>query len=233
MTLEEFEARYPRALSPAAQRVCRRGILFMKRNRDGIHDAAHVFSLLNRLHGFLQSGEKEAQSVNIEIMALSVCWHDAWRAGRTPGSYLMLIFESWWDGWGSFFLFLRETKHAGLDPSSRAGAAYAIRKHAATLLPRASKESRLMHDIDILDAFSYARAKRTLEGFLATYRVSMSAAFIRFGASFLRWWLKTNTERSLYTEWAKRRFRIISPPFIAAVRDFLEQYQSLRNGKNR
>ncbi|MFH1404528.1 MAG: hypothetical protein ABIH21_00320 [Patescibacteria group bacterium] len=134
----------------------------MSQSKDDTHDEQHVERILGHLSYFLTKNPDQKQQLDFEILLLAICWHDTWKSTRNPNTLMTFLFDNYWDGYGSYFTFLKESKNSGVNPKTRKRVAYAIRKHGfAEPFPRRTNEAKLLKDIDVLEKWNIERFDKT------------------------------------------------------------------------
>lgn len=180
----------------------------MEVSKDPYHDRTHAERMLHDFSFLLKTEEAVAQALNPEVVILSICWHDTWKAGRVGQSSLDLLIHQFWDGLGSLRIFERAAKAADLDPELRKQVSYAIRKHAHfQFLPIRTLEAKVLRDLDDLDLWSEERLERGkgIFAFAAEWRVKI--------------FRRTIIQQKLTTDWAIREREKRSQKFL----DFLDR----------
>lgn len=160
MNPETFIQKWGVSISSEAQALCALGLELLLASKDPTHDEQHVASLLRNADRLLEQEQGLRQKVNLEVLVLSIVWHDVWRAGFIPKNAVELLYAFLWDGMGSKKLFVHHAKKFGLKPQTMKATGYAIQKHhSVQFLPRKTLEAKILKDCDELELWSLARAK--------------------------------------------------------------------------
>ncbi len=196
-------------LSDPVLQLSTRGLEVMSKSKDPYHDVTHAERMLQDFSFMLKKDEHLLSMINPEVVVLSICWHDSWKAGRLARNNLELLYHQFWDGLGSVRIFERAAKTAHLKAELRSEVSYSIRKHAHfQFLPIRTLEAKILRDLDDLDLWSQERISRGkgIFAFASAWRVKI--------------FRRTILNQKLNTDWAyaEREKRSLS---------FLEYFDAL------
>lgn len=197
-------------LSVKSKQLCDQAFELMAVSKDPYHDQTHVDRMLKDFSFLLQTEKSVAVKLNPEVVILSICWHDSWKAGRVGKSTLQLLFHQLWDGLGSKSLFDKAAQKVKLDEQLRRDVGYAIRKHAHfQFLPITTLEAKILRDLDDLDLWSEERFERGkgIFAFASEWRVKI--------------FRRTIIQQKLTTDWAIREREKRSRQFLDVLDRFL------------
>lgn len=198
-------------LSDAELKLCQQALDIMEHSHDPYHDIGHVERMLQDFSYLLRRSAKLAQVLSPNVVVLSVCWHDSWKAGRVGKNTLQLFFHQLWDGMGSAVLFEKAAKEIGLEKPLRQQVYYAIRKHAQfQFLPVMTLEAKVLRDLDDLELLSHERWEKGKHIF---------ALAARWRAKIFRHELLTH---KLYTDWGVEQQRLRRPPFLEVLNQHIQ-----------
>jgi len=145
----------------------------MKKSKDFNHNQDHIFRIIEDFDLMLRENLEIKNKFNLEVVLLAICWHDVWKSqysfNLNPVVFLLMWF---YEGWGSFFLFTKAAKKAGLSKEIIKPVQYSIRKHS-TIQVFANKtiESRILKDLDNLEEWSLARLAALVKYYLSEKKV--------------------------------------------------------------
>lgn len=198
-------------LSAPGELLANLGMERMRLSKDPYHDWTHSERMLQDFAFLLKEQPELEQKISPEVVILSICWHDTWKAQRLASNSLQLLYHQFMDGMGSAQLFLRESAGKGLDESVRAAVFYAIRKHAQfQLFPTRTFEAKILRDLDDLELVSHARWSRGKHIFAlaAAWRSQL------FRHEVLK--------QKLSTEWAVKQKQQRLPSFIKLLNEHIQ-----------
>lgn len=190
-------------LSATGQQLAQRGLAIMATSHDPYHDHTHAGRMLQDFAFMLRTEPAVKQRLDPEVVVLSICWHDTWKAGRVGRSIWQLLLHQFWDGMGSMALFDRAARQHQYPRHLRQQIRYAIRKHAQfQVLPLWTLEAVVLRDLDDLDLWSIERLERGkgIFAFTARWRVRL------FRRSLI--------QSKMSTEWAMRLHGQRAQPFL-------------------
>lgn len=148
-------------LSPPGKLLAGVAIDRMSASKDPYHDWTHTQRMLQDFEFLLKEEPNLKKTISPEVVILSICWHDTWKAGRIGKNSLQLLYHQLMDGLGSALLFRNVSQGSELNEDVRNQVFYAIRKHAQfQLLPTKTKEAHILRDLDDLELLSHERWSR-------------------------------------------------------------------------
>lgn len=184
--------KFKNLVTPESRKFCMKALDLMGKSDDPMHDIHHVSSMLNNLSVWLKSqeGMRIRPYINFDILILSICWHDTWKASKKSPNLLNIIYYQLYEGIGSSKLFKKYAHD--LDDEVIDKVSYAIRKHSQfQILPRKTLESKILRDLDLIEMWDHERLKRSKEKFFLHNK---------FGFVFLKYYLKLKDSRT-YFDW--------------------------------
>lgn len=184
----------------------------MKTSKDPYHDLTHAQRMLQDFEFLLKEDHNLKKSINPEVVILSICWHDTWKAGRIGKNVIQLIYHQLMDGLGSSLLFRYASQGSDLNEIVRKQVFYAIRKHAQfQLFPTITKEADILRDLDDLELLSHDRWSRGKHIFAlaAGWRSQL------FRREVLR--------QKLSTDWAVHQKERRLPLFLATLNEHIRE----------
>lgn len=185
-------------VSPYVTKMCDKALSIMSKSIDPMHDLAHVVRILDSYARYKKDVSNEIH--DDDIMLLSICWHDVWKAKRNPGNFAAFFYDQLAEGIFTSRIFSNYHYNHSTDAKTRREVSYAIRKHSAfQLLPHKTLYSRLLWDLDELDEWNFQRVVDAGDNFFVMRSKKTLKAF--------RHYMRLENGRSLHTKWAKREFR--------------------------
>lgn len=155
MQLKEFTNRNNLKLSEAEQLLCLEGIKRMRSGRGSVKSDNHISELLESLDYFLNEGAIDKGKLKLNVLLLSICWHDIWKAGKVPRNIMQLFWNTVWDGMGSFLIFSEKAKASNVPINTIRKARYCIRKHSfLQVMPVKSYEAKVLRDLDKISVWT-------------------------------------------------------------------------------
>jgi hypothetical protein len=215
MYIDQFLSNHPQIkISKTVLMLCKVGETKMRNSIDPLHDEHHIGRLLNNLKFFLKK-HKNHQKINFEILLLSICWHDVWKAKRQTLNPIKLIYYQLYEGIGSLLIFSKNS--VGLLPNDIiAEVNYAIRKHSQfQLFSLTSIESKILKDIDDLDVLNPKRMR-----YLLSKANSVNKFTKQFGKSWLKILANKKTTNRLEFEWSRKKSQKINYFVNKIIRSF-------------
>lgn len=220
MTLLTFSNAWHLIPSPVVQQLYSEAYARMKRSKDPAHDEKHIEALLSNAHIILKGEGALQKCIDLEILILSIAWHDVWRASFVPRNVLELLYSFWWDGMGSENAFKQYAKTTSLSPEMIKKVGYAIRKHhSVQFLPRTTVEAKVLKDCDELEIWSIKRAETMYEYALEYLTaLGMKRAMKRY--------IHLKIHRSVKTVYFKTTATLLEQKMKVFLREFDEEIAS-------
>lgn len=162
MYIDQFLNNHPTIkISAEVLLLCRLGEQKMQNSIDPLHDYHHIGRLLRNLT-YLLKNYPNHKKINFEILLLSICWHDVWKANKKSFNLIKLFYYQIYEGIGSLVIFMQHATGM-IDNFTIAEVNYAIRKHAQfQFFPLSSIEAKILKDIDDLDVLNPKRMRYLL-----------------------------------------------------------------------
>jgi len=162
MYIDQFLDRHPKIkLSQTSLMLCKIGERKMINSIDPLHDKHHIGRLLKNLSAFLKYYPNH-KKINFEVLLLSICWHDTWKAKRQTMNPFKLVYYQVYEGIGSMIIFSKNTINL-LPQSIIEKVNYTIRKHSQfQFFSLTTLESKILKDIDDLDILNAKRLRPLL-----------------------------------------------------------------------
>lgn len=169
----------------------------MAKSKDIMHDRSHVERMLKDLAKILKI--KKFKKINLEVMILSICWHDVWKAQKGHGGPVKTIYQQVMEGVFTAIIFRKEARKQGLDKDVTKRVAYAIRKHSQLqFLPTKTDEAKLLQDLDKIEKWHVGRALTAIDEYFA-----FTSDFMRF---LFKVYMRMDKEQKLYFPALKGEF---------------------------
>ncbi len=224
MTPEEFTIKNKLNTSDQAVRVIDIGVEIMRKSIDPLHNEKHIFRILKDLDSMLSAGEFIGkESLNFEILLLSIVWHDAWRTLRFQDSVYQIIKNGFWEGIGSERMFANVANVVGLDKELIKKTKYAIRKHSYfQFLPIKTLEAKILHDLDCLEGWSLERVEPLKQRYLILG--SIDVKWLRIASFYFYRFMFREKESKYYFEWSKKEFLKRKEAYIKEINKFLAEF---------
>lgn len=138
--------------------LCKHALEIMRKSKDPLHDHNHVLRMTLFLSRILEKKEELKNKIDLEIMMLSIFWHDTWKAKKYSTNPLKLLINDFYEGLGSAFLFKKEALKAKIDQEVISRVEYCIRKHSNyQLLPTLTHEAKMLKDLDEIELWNQKR----------------------------------------------------------------------------
>src|SRR5258706_2701954 len=184
------------------------GVILMKNSKDPLHDLDHIITLKDNYEEFNKGGEIET---NKKVMLYSIVFHDTFKAVNPRAtSGIRLVWDELYEGMGSAKIFEGHAKKSELDKGLANEVIYAIRKHPLfNLFPRATKEAKLLFDLDELEFWNFNRFKKSFNVFQFDLNRHIEATLA---------YLKHRTNKGFYFEWSRHKFEQNKPNFIEELK---------------
>lgn len=199
-------------LSPPGKSLAERAIERMKSSKDPYHDWTHPERMLKDFEFLLKEEPALKVLINPEVVILSICWHDTWKAGRLAQNLIQFTYHQLLDGYGSAVLFREHSQKTDLNQHVRDQVFYAIRKHAQfQLFSVKTKEAEILRDLDDLELLSDERWHRGKHIF---------ALAARWRAQVFR---KALPLQQLSTSWAAAQKKRRLPSFLKILDEHLRE----------
>lgn len=177
----------------------------MKESIDPVHNFEHVNAVLRNYRAFMKNS-REIESIDEDVMMLSIYWHDVWKSKRLSKNMIGYLYDQFFDGLGSAAMFRKQAKKYNLPLDLIKKVSYTIKKHASLqVLPKLTKESKILWDMDELELFSYERFKKTIKQY----------SFLNEKTALI--YLKTIDEGDFYFNWSKNEYRRRKKEFFRKV----------------
>jgi len=194
----------------------------MANTKDPLHDCEHVYRILRDLPALL---EYEHLNVNLEVLLLSICWHDTWKATRFPTTIASVSFDQYWDGYGSARIFKKASATAKLEASTTAAVAYAIREHGRIkFFKTRTLEAKALQDLDSLDEWSLVRIEPMKKKYLTN---QPNLRLIRLAKYYFDHFMKKQTDKKFWFGWSKTEFKKRKLAYTKEVDRLLATYGHL------
>lgn len=151
------------------------------------------------------------------VMAHSIVFHDIYKMLKVRSKNTIgIIAEEAYEGLGSARIFANKAHSVGLDTKLASNVIYAIRKHSLfNILPRITKEARLLFDLDDLEGLNVDRYKEMFNQFKFDINTQ-----IKIVASYL----KMRSKMGFYYDWSRAVFDKKKDKFME------ELYQLIKKG---
>lgn len=227
MELEAFLSRNKISLPDLVLSLCHEGIEITRNGIDPLHDENHTFRILTDLDQFLREETKiERSEVNFEVLLLSICWHDVWRAKIFPKNVISLLFALLWDGLGGARMFAKRAKQVGLEQEMLSPISYAIRKHTSfQIFPPKTLEAKILKDLDNLEGWSLTRIKALKERYLVPGKIEPK--LLRLAKFYFDHFMAKMSTKASYFEWSKSEFLKRKKDYMDEVNRLLLKYGDL------
>jgi len=207
VTLKEFLSETSFQLSPSADLLCDQGISIMNNAIDPMHDGDHINSMFTKLYDYMNEKNLTTRDLNLEVMLLSICWHDTWKAMKQPRGILDFMLHQLVEGVFSARNFQKAAINTSLDNELISEVSYATRKHSYLQFTAIkTPEAQLLWDIDTLEMWNIERYIKAGEEFFMITR--------RRYQKFMEAYMKRQNKR-FYTQWARSQFPIIKDDFFS------------------
>jgi len=225
MNLETFLSKNQISLPQKTHALCKEAIQTMKKSRDLLHKDNHIFRLLDSLDKLLEKDQKlDKSQIDIEVLLLSICWHDAWRAKRVPRNYFLMFFDDLFEGIGSMFMFAKSAKEANLSKNLANQVKYAIRKHSRfQILPIKTTEAKILSDVDYLDLFSMERANTLKRKYLSNPK-KINLKLLKLAKFYFDHFLARIKASTFYYQWSKSEFMRRREILVNEVNNLVSKY---------
>lgn len=163
MYIDQFLKNHPKIkLSKKVLNLCKIGEMKMRNSINQLHNEHHIDRLLNNLKLFLKNHNNH-HKINFEILLLSVCWHDVWKANKQTLNPFKLLYHQLYEDIGSMIIFSKQTIDL-LPKDIITEVNYSIRKHSQfQLFALTSIEAKILKDIDDLDILHTSRLRPLLK----------------------------------------------------------------------
>ncbi|MFH0792322.1 MAG: hypothetical protein V1905_03860 [bacterium] len=225
MNLNDFLVRNQLNISEAAGRICEQGIEMMRDSIDILHNSNHVYRMFGDLEHFIRDQPHIRKEINLDVLLMSIVWHDVWRTSRFPFTVRSLLIDRLWEGIGSGGLFTRMARNSGLNQNTIKAVSYNIRKHAGVQFwPAKTIESQVLKDLDQLDEWSFERVKPLREKYpnigVVDFRLVKLAQFY-----FDHFLIKKNITK-FYFQWSQQEFINRREVFLNEINRLIAEYTS-------
>jgi hypothetical protein len=180
-------------------KITKIGLKFTQNSLDPVHDLGHLYRMMGSYFQFKKSNENPKLNISDRVMVHSIVWHDVWKTLRRQSfKGVKLISDEIYEGIGSMRIFARYAKKLHLDAPLIKKVKYAIRKHATiSILPRSTRESRLLNDLDELDFWNVKRLKLGIQNYRYRYLAAQKYFKYRLKKAFYYPWTQTKFERKI------------------------------------
>lgn len=223
MDLDKFAKKYEISLSPKGEAFCQKGLFLMKKSKDPLHDDRHIQRLLKNLDGLFSEERGLRGKVDLEVLLIAIFWHDAWKAGRFPLTFVWVFWNEIWEGWASFFLIRKKMREEGFPSAKIKEVAYALRKHSFfQVLEPKTLEAKILWDVDHLDLWSLERITPLKKVFLQPKNINPK--LLRLAKFFFEKVLLRIKEEDLHFAWSKKEFRERKAIFLKEVEKLEKEY---------
>jgi len=224
MQLNDFLIKNSIKLNKDVLDLCNEGMEIMKLGTDKMHDAAHIYRVLDILDKFLHAEkEKIIHSINFNVLMVSICWHDTWRALRKPQTKVSVLLDEIWDGMGSVGLIKEKIKHLHVSLEEKREMIRCIRHHGTFNIARSrSVESKILKDLDLLEVWSFERFEALKQEYLFVDIVNPIT--LRAAKFYFDRFMKKQDGSKYYFEFFKQEFLKTKADYIANVDKLLEDY---------
>ena len=208
-------------LSPEAKKFCLRGLQRMSKSIDPLHDHLHVICLLQNLGELLRHENTLAREhVDLDVLLISIMWHDIWKAGKFPKGALSLLWQQAYEGRGSAKIVAAEMKKAGFSKQIIKKVAYAIRQHAIIHKEHKTIESKLLADVDQLGRWNIARIKQAGKKLFAG---KTNLNLVKVGEWYAKHFMVNAKPSKLYFNWSKLKFPSLKKRWMSVARKSLSK----------
>lgn len=193
MKLEEFNQKYRNSKKDDVWKASKEAVEIMKKSHDPVHDIKHVENVFKNLDLILTNLNKP--KIDFDVLMLSVCWHDVYKASNWHGNIIQIIYRHIVEGIASAHIFNKGSKKYSLPAETVKGVCYAIRKHSQIqFTPRKTIEAKLLDDADKIDALNYERLKNTrFEEIIFSKKIYIKIAISYFESKKNRSYFSENT----------------------------------------
>jgi hypothetical protein len=206
--------------------VCEKGLAIMKKAIDPSHDEEHIFDILDALNSLINSEPFLKDSLDFNIILISIFWHDSWRSRILAKKIIYMIFVQAFEGMGSFFLFKKFAKKDGLPKELISKIAYAIRKHSQfQILPLKTLESVVLADIDGVCEFSLSRLERLADKFLFVKKPNR--ILLKAGKFYFEKFMKNDNHFKPFFSWTAKEGDRRKKIYFDEVEKAIKKYEYL------
>lgn len=206
----------------------------MKASLDDLHDFGHVERMVTDLKKLLGREERLKKKLDMEVLFLSIAWHDCWKAKRDPRNPLSLWWSNFYEGWGSKKIFKKEAKRAGLDKRKMRKINEAIVKH--TWFWKKAKrdwEAKVLWDMDNLDVWTVERVIPKKNHIFEGRWGKKDRFFVRAVLFWVQNFLMTRSEKYLYFKWSKGEFSKRKEKFAIQLDKTINEYRTRLMGRKK
>jgi len=202
-------------LSPQGKILADQALERMKVSKDPYHDWTHAQRMLQDFEYLLKEEPSLKEKITPEVVILSICWHDTWKAGRLGTNTVQLLYHQFMDGLGSAFIFKDAAAKSELSSPIADQVFYAIRKHAQfQFFPIRTLEANILRDLDDLELVSHDRWSRGKHIF---------ALAARWRSQLFR---REVLRQKLSTEWAVKQKQERLKTFIETLNEHIRSLTS-------
>ncbi len=158
MKLKTFLTKNNIKLSPQALKLCKFAEIRLKNSVDPIHDIKHIERMLGNLDYLIRKQKQILNKLNMEVMVLSLLWHDIWNSHQKVVGFFNLLSNQIIEGLKSAGIFWKYALRTKLDKKLALNVYYAIRKHSSfQLMPLFTLESKVLVDLDKIELWNSFR----------------------------------------------------------------------------
>lgn len=226
MELREFLSRNNIRLKIETISFCDKGLAIMKKATDPSHNQEHIFDILDTLDDLIRNELFLKDSVDFNILLISIFWHDVWRSRLFAKGILSMIFIQFFEGMGSFFVFRKFAKKEGLPREIISKIGYSIRKHSQfQFLPLKTLEAMVLADTDGVCEFSFGRLRKLADKFLFVKKPNR--VLLRAGKFYFEKFMKSENHFRPYFLWAKKEGDRRKKIYFNEVERAIEKYEYL------
>ena len=224
MELYEFLTKNGINLPDPILSLCEEGIGVMRNSVDPVHDENHIFRILYDLDRFFkEEAQIDKSGIDLEVLLLSICWHDVWKSRRFPTNPALLLLDQILEGRGSARMFTRRAKEVLLETNLVYPVSYSIRKHSRfQILPIKTPEAKILKDLDNLEEWSLERLKLLKKKFLISGQIN--PRLLRLAKFWFDHFMTKTTDSGFHFQWSKTEFAKRKKLYLGEVNKLLIKY---------
>ncbi len=223
MEIDQFLKANNLKLSEKIFHLCSEGLKRMKNTKDPLHDDQHIYRLISNLNDLIQA---EKPAMNVEIIMTAICWHDVWKSTRFPSIITSVVFDQYWDGYGSAYIFKKAARRVGLNNKISNKIYYAIREHGRLRFSKTkTTEAKILQDVDGLDEWYLGRIEPLKTKYLITKHPNRR--LLRMAKFYFDHFMSNQSPKKFYFNWSKTEFTERKKTYLSEVNRLIEQHGSL------
>lgn len=228
MTEKEFLKKNNLDLEPEEILLADDAVSKMKNAKDVHHGLAHIYSLFDYFHAFIQSPDFQAikPKPNLKVIFFSILCHDCWRATKDPNGALGLLWYTIYENFGNTRLFLQMARHFKINHDLMKKVKYCIKKDGwFTLFPLKTIESKVHKSLDEWNQFDENRIGIIERKFLLdrTFR----ASYVRQAKLAMKLFIEPTTSAARYFPWIENKINLRKQVLIPRLKNEISEYESL------